>query len=322
MPITYSSHTLGSSQDTNQVSFSHTVSLGEKVLLFVASLRSGISTGLQNYEVSALYGATAMTMLGEHDYTSINRGYRLAVFSLSITSGGSVGQSGLSPFTINFSTTVRSVSYALVAYRGIASFGRVVLDDFDGGAQTITATSATSTLGQFVGMVAPRVDDGFLPSVSYTSPAVELGVVTTDVGVTNSDQALSLVHFGGVSPGNYTLGWTNAGGNPVGAALVEAIPESATDPIGGVGETQTNSPFSGRIGGEGGVVLPTVIVGSIPPTQVNWLGNIGLHTREETIYVAVALTYDDLWAQPDSSLEAVQALGVRVKRRMGYLFPR
>lgn len=322
MTIAYSSHKVGSAEGVNQIAFSHSVVRGEKVLLFVASLRAGTASGQEDYTISAFHGSTAMTLLGAHGYVSNNRGYQIAVFSLSIASGGSIGQTGLIPFTINFSKSVNSASYGLVAYSGIASFGRVTIDDLDGGANSITVTNTTSTLGQFVGMVAPRVNGGLLPSVSYTSPAAEIGVVTTDTGTVNADQALSIAHFGGVSPGNYSLSWSSPDGDPVGAALVEAIPASVFDPIGGIGGTQSNSPFSGRIGGVGGVVLPTVIVGSIPPTQVNWLGNIGLHTREETIYVAVALTYDDLWAQPDSTLAAVQALGVRVKRRKGYLFPR
>lgn len=315
MPISYSSHKVGNASGTNSIGFSHTLQQGERVLLFVSSLRAGPGS---NYSVSALYGSDSMSVLADYGYTSNNRGYRVQVFS--IASGGAVGSSGSKTFTINFSRTVNTICYGLVAMTGAASFGRVASDDYSAASGSVTVSAATSTLGVFFGMVAPRINNT-VPTYTYTSPATEIANTYTGNDGSQTDQGLSLSYFGGADPASYTLAVTSIN-QPTGIILVEAIPTSVTDPVGAIGETQSNMPFSGRVGAIAGVTIPTVIVGSIPPTQVNWLGNIGLHTKEETIYVAVALTYGDLWVQPDSSLTAVQSVGVRVKRRKAYLFPR
>lgn len=309
MTATLRAYSKGFTTDVGSLlTLNHNVVSGDKLLLVVAGLRLDESTNWDFQEVS--YNGVNGSLIAQSSHTLINRSIWLKVYVVNNPAQGNK-QVRIEP-SVNLT---RIAAYAL-SYTGSTGFGSTATGTDNSPEQEIPLdVSGPFSLALVIG--ACRIGNS-APTWTFDDPAYVTDTLGTGTSSGNTNLGLAIAHAPISSAGSISLGLDASNVPEIGSLAVEILSES------GLTASATISAQAASIlTGASATIMattPTVLVGSIPPTQVLWQGNLFFSTRTRTVNVLVLLTKGDNWVQPDGGSDA-QTLTATLKRRRGYLIP-
>lgn len=292
----------------NTLTFDHTVEAGDKLLLVVSAVRGSEATNWGFAEVS--YAGVEGSLIAETVHTLTNRSVWLKVYVVNNPDQG-VNQVRVQA-DINAS---RIGAYAL-SYSGASGFGATATGT-DNTAEQEIDLDATSPFGLSLVIGACRVPNA-VPVWTFDSPAFFTDSFLTGTSSENNNLSIGIGHAANSSAGVVTLGLDATNVTEIGSLAIEVISEEGLS-VSATMFTQA-APILTGASMTIATSVPTVLVGSVPPTQVLWQGNLFFSTKTRTVNILLLLTNGDDWVQPDGA-GAAEALTAVLKRRKAYLIP-
>ena len=291
------------------LTFNHTVEAGDRLLLIVAAMRSSEVSSWEFTEVS--FDGAEGSLIEETLSVMTNRSLWLKAY---VFNNPSVGAKTVR-IEANISAS-RIAAYAL-SYSGSSGFGATAVGT-DNDADNSINLDVSAAFSTVVVAGAGRVGNNELvwtfDAPSFLTDDLNTG---TDSGG-NLNVGLGIAHAAVSSTGSVILGLDATNTPEIASLAVEVLSEEGWVASASISTAAapiiTGSSMTMRVG------EVTVLVGSIPPTQVLWQGNLFFSTKTRTVNVLVLTTNGSDWVQPDSG-GAAQTIGVTLKRRKAYLIP-
>lgn len=290
------------------LTFDHSVESDDKLLLVVAALRANEATNWGFAEVS--YAGVQGSLIAETVHVLTNRSLWLKVYVVNNPEQGS------NQVRVETDSGAARIGGWALSYSGATGFGSTATGT-DNTADQEIALDASSPFGLSLVIGACRVGN-VSPAWTFDSPAFATDTLVTGTSTGNNNLGMAIGHAANSSAGIVNLGIETADAPEIGSLAIEVISESGLS-VSATMFTQSAPILTGSSMAIS-ATTPTVLVGSIPPTQVIWQGNLFFSTRGRMVNVLVLLTNGDDWVQPNGA-GAAETLTAVLKRRKAYLIP-
>ena len=309
MSATLRSYTAGYTTAVGPVlTFNHTVEAGDRLLLIVAAMRSSEVTSWEFAEVS--FDGAAGSLIEETVSVMTNRSLWLKAYVINNPSIGAK--------QVRVETTIsasRIGAFAL-SYTGSSGFGATAVGT-DNDADNSINLDVSGAFSTVVVAGAGRVGNNELVW-TFDAPSFLTDDFNTGTDSGNVNIGMGIAHAAVSSTGSALFGLDATNTPEIASLAVEVLSEEGW--VASATMFTAAAPILTGSSMEMGVGEVTVLVGSIPPTQVLWQGNLFFSTKTRTVNVLVLTTNGSDWVQPDSG-GAAQTIGVTLKRRKAYLIP-
>ena len=292
------------------LSATHTTQAGDRLLVYVGAMRSTESTNWTFSNVT--FDGQGGSLLAEVWQVSNNRSLLLRVYAFN---NPAIGSSRVLNVQTSFNA-VRIGAY-ICSYSGSTGFGAAA----SGHVSNETEQTVSLNLTQAFSIVAlgglARVSS-IVPVWSFDAPAFLTDSFHTGTNAQSEHIGMGLGHAAAASTGALSL--TGEATSVMEMALIAVEVLSETGFVSSATASTVAAPFLVPATATAGITEPTILIGSIPPTQVLWQGNIFFSSKMRVVNVLFLTTKGPNWVQPNS-VGGAQTISVTVKRRKAYLIP-
>lgn len=298
-----------SNSNGNALSATHATQAGDRLLVFVGAMRNTESTGWTFSNVT--FDGQAGSLLAEVWQISNNRSLLFRAYAFD---NPAIGTKTLQ---IQSSSNLVRIAAYICSYSGSTGFGADATAHVSGNSEQTVSPNLSQPFGIVAVAGFGRVGNS-APVWSFDAPAFLTDQLHTGTSVVSDQVGMALGHAAAAATGSIPL--TASVSNMAEMALIAVEVLSQVGFVASASASTTAAPFLVPALATARTTEPTVLVGSIPPTQVLWQGNLFFSTKARTINVLFLATKGDYWVQPNSGA-AVQTVSVVVKRRSAYLIP-
>ena len=296
----------------NTLTATHTTQSGDKLLVFVGAMRN-TENPTWNLNTVTFDGITG-SLLASVWQVSNNRSLLFRVYAFDAPTIGAN-----KTFRVQAGFSLTRIAAIICSYSGATGFGAVATaHDNNDSEQTVSPNLSQAFSVVAMCGLARISSSSTAPVWSFDTPAFLTDQLYTGLSSQSEHITMALAHGGGTSTGSFPLTGNSTAVEESALIAVEIL--STTSFVASASASASAAPFLVPATAEGRTKEPTVLVGSIPPTQVLWQGNLFFSTKTRMVNVLFLTTNGDDWVQPNSS-GAAQTVSAVIKRRKAYLIP-
>lgn len=310
MSATLRSHTeVYTTSSGTSLTANHTTQAGDRLLAFVGAMRNVEET---NWGFTVTFDGQNGSLLAEVWQVSNNRSLLLRVYAFDAPSIGSN-----KVFRVQSGQSIQRFGAYICSYSGSTGFGAAGTAHVNENNEQTVSPNLSQAFSVVAVAGLTRATNS-IPSWTFDSPAFLTDQLHTGTGSTSVNIGMALGHAAAVSTGPFGLTVSTTDVSETALIAVEILSETGF--VASATVSAMAAPFLVPATAEGSTTEPTVLVGSIPPTQVLWQGNLFFSTKTRTVNVLFLTTNGDNWVQPNNG-GAAQTVSAVIKRRRAYLIP-